>query len=165
MNLARSQRHKFTSLIILFLILSLDGCEAFVRKFTRKKERANEEEVVIAPQEYKIPPKDQLYRQGFLFWQSWQDELIESLNQNRSHKKIIDCVQEAIKNLNSLRSILNEEQKKKIDVYISRMNTLQEGINEDLYGNQNKSFRQNAESLKMNIQKNFSYSKIKNSLI
>src|SRR3990167_4305344 len=98
---------------IYFLIIDLLGCDAFVRKFTRKRKKEDlpQEEMVLAPEEWKGPQmtKEQMYRQYFMFWKSWQDELVESLLQKRSQKKQIDCSLEAIKNLLSLRALLNTE--------------------------------------------------------
>src|SRR3989338_3700293 len=88
------------TLILLLIFYSL-GCEAFIRKFTRKPKKENmpKEEMVLAPEEYKAPEmsKEDLYRQHFLFWRTWQDELIASLNKEGNHKKQIDCINEAVK--------------------------------------------------------------------
>ncbi|MBM3255730.1 MAG: hypothetical protein FJZ08_05460, partial [Candidatus Omnitrophica bacterium] len=61
---------------IYLLLVSFLGCEAFVRKFTRKskKEDLHREEMVLAPQEYQKPKlsKEEEYRQYLLYWKSWQ---------------------------------------------------------------------------------------------
>jgi hypothetical protein len=41
--------------VILFLVFTLTGCEAFVRKFTRKPKQEYTEPPVLAPEEYKGP--------------------------------------------------------------------------------------------------------------
>ena len=71
---------KIKQLVLFFIcclmIAGLVGCDAFVRKFTRKpkKERITKEEMVLVPEEYKSTmTQEQMYRQYFLFWQSWQD--------------------------------------------------------------------------------------------
>ncbi|MGD0336459.1 MAG: hypothetical protein ABSB18_05100 [Candidatus Omnitrophota bacterium] len=168
MKVTKSQSHKVTSLVIFITIFSLIGCDAFVRKFTRKKERVEQETPVIAPEEYKGPQmtKEQLYRQHFLFWQSWHEELITSLDDSRSQKKILDCLKEAVKNLNNMRSMLDQAGQKKLDGYISDMNMLGDEIKRESYGSSNnKSCLQGAERLKMNIMRDFAYAKIKNNLI
>ncbi|MCX5709584.1 MAG: hypothetical protein NT088_02500 [Candidatus Omnitrophica bacterium] len=44
----------FKLFVILLLVIDLAGCEAFVRKFTRKKkDQGPAEELVIVPEEYK----------------------------------------------------------------------------------------------------------------
>lgn len=55
-------------LFISFLMVSLTGCEAFVRKFTRKpKDKMKTEELVLIPEEYKPPQlsKEEKYRDTF----------------------------------------------------------------------------------------------------
>ncbi len=148
----------------LYLLLTFLGCEAFVRKFTRKPKNENlpKEEMVLAPEEYKGPgmAKEELYHQYFLFWKSWQDELINSLSEGANHKKQVDCTQEAIKNLINLKGLLNEERQKKLEIYISQLNDLKERIAKDLYGNNIAANRQSAEQIKRNILRDFVYKKI-----
>lgn len=143
---------------------SLVGCDAFVRKFTRKSKKENipQEEMVLAPEDYKGPgmSKEELYRQYFLFWKSWADELIESLLQRKSQKKQLDCAEEGIKNLINLRALLNETTQQKLDVYISELKDLKSAVGKDLYGNNAANNAHDAERIKINILQKFSYDKI-----
>jgi len=154
---------------LLTMVYGLLGCDAFVRKFTRKpkKEALLAEEMVLVPEEYKGPQitKEEQYRQYFLFWKSWQDELITSLLEKRSQKKQIDCAKEAIRNLVSLKAFLNEEKQKKLDIYINRLNDLQGQISQDLYGSVTASYLQAAERIKRDILKDFSYHKISKDIV
>jgi len=156
--------------LILFLIGNLVGCDAFVRKFTRKpkkEENLPEQKLVLAPEEYKSSQmsNEEVYRQYFLYWKSWHDELINSLAGGTSHKKQIDCANEAIKNLEELRPTLKEAKQKKLDVYINRLKDLNKEIQEDAYGNSISTNRLTAERIKRNILHDFSYNKIKDDLI
>jgi hypothetical protein len=152
-----------------FLIFNLIGCEAFVRKFTRKpkKDDLQREEMVLVPQEYKKPQltKEEEYRQYLLYWKSWQDELIESLSGNTNHKKQMGCVREALSNLVQLMSLLNAEKQKKLDVYITKLKELQDSIVKDIYCKGSSGHHYSAERIKMNILRQFSYPQIKDSLI
>lgn len=147
------------------LMFTLFGCEAFVRKFTRKPKKENlpQEEMVLAPEEYKAPQlsKEEQYRQYFLFWRAWSDELITSLSKGANHKKQIDCSEEAIKNLVDIRVLLTDEKQKKIDPYINKFALLKDAITQDIYGNSIDANRQAAEHIKSNFLKDFSYNKIK----
>jgi hypothetical protein len=155
--------------IILAILVNLLGCDAFVRKFTRKtkKEELPQGELVLTPEEYKSPQmtKEALYRQYFLFWKSWHDELINALTQGASQKKQIYCIEEAIENLESLREFLNEQAQKKLDPHILGLKELKGGIGRDLYGNNLSSNAQKAERVKKGILKDLSYNKIKDYLI
>lgn len=155
--------------IVFCLAVTLVGCDAFVRKFTRKpkKEELPKEEMVLAPQEYKAPEvtKEELYSRYFLFWKSWQTELIESLSQSRSLKKQIDCAQEAIKNLSSLKELLKDEAQKKLEAYLGQLEELKDEIKKDLSGTRIIINAREAERLKMKILRDLSYAKIKESLL
>jgi len=168
-NTQYSIRNALLLITIYSLLVTTLGCEAFVRKFTRKPKEENpvREELVLVPEEYKAlnVSKEELYRQYLLFWQSWHSELIESLTKDASHKRQIYCVDEAIKNLGLLRVMLSEEKQKKLDIYISELKDLSVKIKEDSYGNSIALNRQKAERIKRNILRDFSYLKIKDYLI
>jgi hypothetical protein len=140
-----------------------------VRKFTRKpkKEDLPQEEMLLAPEEYKGPQmsREELYRQYFLFWKSWQDEIINSLYGKASHKRQVDCAEEAIKNLNNLKGLLNEERQKKLDIYLGQLEELKDLITEDVYSNNASFYIQKAERIKRDVLRDFSYNKIKDYLL
>jgi len=149
---------------ILSFVIFTSGCDAFVRKFTRKPKKENQpkQELVLVPQEYKPPKmtKEEVYRQYFLYWKSWHDELINSLSGGSSHKKQIDCANEAINNLEALRVTLQEAKQKKLDAYINQLKGLKKEIVEDLYGNNISTNRSTAERIRRSILRDFSYNKI-----
>lgn len=154
--------------LILFLIIILIGCDAFVRKFTRKRKKENvpQQELVLVPEEYKPPKmtKEEVYRQYFLYWKSWHDELINALSGGLSNKKQVDCANESLKNLDALRGILQEAKQKKLDIYINQLKDLKKEIEEDLYGNDLSRNRLSAERIRRSIMRDFSYNKIKDYL-
>jgi hypothetical protein len=152
----------------LLILINILGCEAFVRKFTRKskKDMLPKEEMVLVPEEYKLTmDKEQLYRQYFVFWRSWHDELLRALVPNANHKKQVDCANEVIKNLMNMRQLLNPEKQNKLDVHISQLSELKEMISQDIYSSNYAHHRQKAERIRMDILRNFPYGKIKGYLI
>ncbi|MFH1888616.1 MAG: hypothetical protein ABH806_00830 [Candidatus Omnitrophota bacterium] len=155
--------------LAVFLIIILIGCDAFVRKFTRKqkKEDLPAEEMVLAPEEYKPPQmtKEEIYRHNFLYWQSWHDELINALSARASQKKQVYCGNEAMKNLEQLRQNLQEAQQKKLDAYINQLKDLVKDISEDTYGNDASRNRLKAERIRRGVLREFSYNKIKDYLV
>lgn len=161
-----------TQIIILatcyWLLATLAGCDAFVRKFTRKPKRAPvKEELLLAPEEYKarsLPSKDS-YQQYFLFWKSWHNELIDSLTSDASHKKRVYCISEAIKNLEDMKPLLKEGKQGELEIYISELKVLKSKLQEDLYGSNISSNRLSAERIKRGILREFSFSKIKDYLV
>jgi len=160
-------KNVFSIIAVYFVILNLIGCEAFVRKFTRKSKNENlpQTEMVLVPEEYReIMGKEELYRQYFLFWKSWHDELISSLSLGANHKKQIGSANEAIKNLEQLKAYLNAEKQKESDIYLNQLKTLKELITKDAYGSNCSVNRYTAESIRRSILREFSYSKMKNFL-
>ncbi|MDD4981345.1 MAG: hypothetical protein WC293_06480 [Candidatus Omnitrophota bacterium] len=155
-------------ILLLIFLVNLTGCEAFVRKFTRKSKKDKApEEMVLVPEEWTGPKmsKEEIYRRYYNFWQSWQEELINVLTQKASLKKRVDCAQQSIKNLSGMRSMLNVTKQKQLDVYLNLMNDLLISIKADIYGTANSSNRQKAERVKRNIMQSFSYPDIKGDLI
>lgn len=157
------------TLFVSVVIMSLVGCDAFVRKFTRKPKTENqpEEEMVLVPETYAQAqiPKEELYRQYFLFWKSWHAELIQALSESTNRKKKIDCAQETIDQLLNVRAMLVESQKKKLDIYIAQCNELKSEIARDTYGNNSRAQSYTAEIVKRKILRDFAFQKIKNDLL
>lgn len=174
----RRQRTEFVNLrlfiksaVFLFsvacLLFSAIGCESFTRKFTRKSKKTDQAiEMVLIPEEYKGPnmTKEEIYRQYFLFWKSWQDELINALTQRSSLKKKIDCAREALKNLVNMRGLLVAPSQKNLDLYIAKSEDLISDMQSDIYGANDNRNIQTAERLKSGIQKGFIHPKIRNYL-
>ncbi len=130
----------FLILLCSVLLLNLVGCESFTRKFTRKSKKSEQTvEMVLIPQEYKGPnmSKEEIYRQYFIYWKSWQDELINALTQKASLKKKIDCAQEALKNLAQMKRLLVLDAQKNLDLTIAKLNELLDNIRSDVYGANN----------------------------
>jgi hypothetical protein len=159
--------------VIIFLGLftmacGLMGCDAFVHKFTRKSKKAEvpRQELVLVPEEYKPPKmtKEEVYRHYFLYWQSWHEELINALTAGLSQKKRLDCTDEAIKNLEELKKIMQGSKQKRMDIYLEQMRGLRESLASDLYGDNLQTDRLTAERLKRGIMREFSYDKVKDYL-
>jgi len=150
-----------------FLLLDLAGCESFVRKFTRKSKKTEQAvEMVLTPEEYKGPnlSKEELYRQYFLYWKAWQDELINALTQKASLKKKLDCAQQAMKNLVNMKMQMLPQAQKNFDPAIARLGDLLASMKSDTYGSDDIANLREAEQIKLNIQRDFSYPKVRNYL-
>ena len=156
--------------MVWFLVFNLVGCDAFVRKFTRKPKRDKmpAEEMVLAPEEYKGPglSNEELYRQYLLFWKSWMGELIEALSPTGgNYKKQVKCCDEAIKNAEAMKKLLKPPGQKKIDKHLVDLNELKSYIVQDMY-NSNTSFNRNkTERIRRDMLRDLSFAKIKNDLI
>lgn len=154
--------------VVIAFVSTILGCEAFVRKFTRKPKKGTEakEEMVLVPEEYTGPhlSKEELYRQYFLFWKSWQDELIVSLSSSSAHKKQLDCVNEALKSLHAMSDLLTATKQDALSGHITQLESLRNEIETDAYGYKQDKNRAAAEQIKRNILVHFAYARIKGDL-
>jgi len=166
--------HRIVVIFLLFFFaIAASGCDSFVRKFTRKSKKNQEEQVelVLAPEEYKSDmTKEDYYRQYLLYWKSWQGELIESLGAAAkgegvsNFKKQKECINQAISNLVSLRALLVADLQNKLDKYMVKMNNLRDAVVGDPYGRSADLNAQEAERLRRHILNDFSYKDVKSAL-
>ena len=163
----KTKKSCFLSFILIFsCILVLTGCETLRKKFTRKKKRRETEEVmVITPRDYSAHPfpNDVLYKQYFVYWKSWNQELVASLNDRDSDKKILDCVEQAIINLKKMATYLKEEKAKELDVYIKKTEDLKNEIIEakGMPPSRLNLLRYKAERILSSVNRQFDSSKMK----
>lgn len=162
---------QITQIILLatcyLLLATLVGCEAFVRKFTLKPKKSTiKEQPILIPEEYPVSrvSTETRYRQYFLFWKSWHEELIAELSSFGSYKRRKSCLEEAIKNLEKIKTFLFEEKQKDLDVYLEKLRQLESAITKDTHGIRLATHKRKAESLKRNILRDFSYPAVKNHL-
>ncbi len=158
----------FSVVIMGVLVFGLLGCDAFIRKFTRKPKKDRESRVrpVLVPKEYaSTMTPEELYQQYFLFWKAWQDELIQSLLATTNYKKQNNCVEQATSNLLRIRAMLVPEKQQELDKYIGQLDDLGDQLGDDPYGTNSASNRLAAERIKMEVLRDFSYSKVKDYLV
>ncbi len=160
---------KIISLILIFCIFStLGGCEAFRRKFVRKKKTPDEPiEMILEPQAYPDVPvvSEAMYREYFTFWKSWHTELISFLEKGANVKKQKECIQEAVMNLTKLSQLLQEELSNKLIRYIKELQGIKSQIDTgNLSSDTTNILRRKLEDLKFRIDKEFVYSKVKDNI-
>lgn len=166
----QNSRIKILLLITSYcLLVVLTGCEALTRKFVRKPnpEDKKTEDVVFSPEEYKgegVSNRD-LYSQYFLYWRTWQDELIDSLEKSGNRKRQIDSLSEGIKNLENIKPLIKPESASRLDSCINRLRLLRTAVTKDIYANSVADNRHEADRIKRDILRDFSFNKIKDSII
>ena len=168
-------RHRFNNkiaqIIVLvtgfWLLVSLTGCEAFVKKFRRKPREEKREEPIIQPESYPDVAlnKDELYRDYFLFWESWADELVSFLKDNANTKKQKECIQQAMDNLLKMQSLLNEEKAVSLDKFVIELTTVKNVLFQSYLNSADFSYLKNkVERVKARVHRDFVFSKIKKDL-
>lgn len=162
------ERLKVTAIFMCFLMMiSFSGCEAFVKKFRRKPREEKREEPVIQPENYPDVAlnKDELYRDYFLFWESWADELVSFLKDNANAKKQKECVQQALDNLVKMQSLLNDDKAKSLDRFIQELTTVKNVLFQSYLNSADFSYLKNKmERIKSRVRRDFIFSKAKKDL-
>jgi len=152
----------------VMLATGLCGCESFVKKFRREKleDEHKNQEVVVAPQEYagsSLSSREQ-YQQFFLLWKAWQDELVDSLYEGASLKLQLEAVKQAIRNLEGMARLLDEESTKALTIKLGGLKELGQSLAWDSYGLKVEQYRQQAEQLRNQITREFAPARVKDAL-
>ena len=150
--------------VILVLCISLAGCAGLQRKFTRQKKQEEKIGPIITTYDYaKELRVDELYKKHFLFWKTWQSELIDRMDD--SCKKRIECYDEALENLKEMKKYLNDIKAQELEPFLSEITSIGPAIKKDRLTNSEKyKMQQLLEKTKRQIEKRFSYSDVKGSL-
>ncbi len=143
----------------------LVGCESLAKKFTRKKKTKDaQEEMVVSPRDYSAHPfpNDVLYKQYFVYWKSWNQELITSLNDASPHKKIISCLEQALMNLDKMKSFLATEKAAALDVFVVQTRGLKSDVEKTpaMLPSQANQFRYRAERILSAVNRGFDIKKM-----
>jgi hypothetical protein len=155
---------------LLLFVFNFFGCgESFRKKFIRKpKYEPKQEEMIITPKDYSKQslPSDELYKTYYSYWKAWHLELEDVFIPGQSKKKIISCFDQVILNLNRLKGLLNNQEKiALLDSYINKLYSQEEIFK---VGNiavvSMYRARDEARRLFINIQRDFSFSKVKDYL-
>lgn len=164
----RSQVTRIILLATIYLLLTtLTGCQALVRKFTRPPKEVKKEEPIIQPEIYpdKSAAKDMLYKDYFLFWQTWADELLAHLNEKANLKKQKECAYEALDNLFKMRSLLNEEKAKEFEPLVDEFKTVRDIVFAGrLVSSDFDYLRLKVERIKAKVRRKFIFSKVQKAL-
>lgn len=151
--------------VTLILTISLTGCGPMQKKFVRKKK--NEEKiapVVVTTYDYSKELRvEELYKKYFLFWKSWQTELIDRMD--ASHKKRIECYDFTVESLLQMKKYLSDAKGNEFEHFISEIKSIDPDIRKQTLSKSEKyRFRQLLENTKRKIDKQFSYPQVKDYL-
>jgi hypothetical protein len=158
---------KYTKLkwvVVIALCLCIGGCAGFQRKFARKKTEEARPQAVVTTYDYaKELRVDELYKKRFLYWKSWQGELIDRMEDG--YKKRAECYDELMQNLLEMQKYLNDEKYKELGAFIIDIKSIDADVREiDLTNNEKYRISQLLEKTKRLIDKRFSYRKVKDYL-
>ncbi len=150
--------------IIVILCISIAGCAGMQRKFARKKKEEARTPAVVTTYDYPIEQRvDELYKKRFLFWKSWQGELIDRMEDG--YKKRTECYDELMQNLQEMQKYLNDEKYKELGNFITEIKSIDTDVKKmDLTNSERYKIAQLLEKTRRLIDKRFSYTHVKNQL-
>lgn len=119
-------RTRIVSAIVLgIFILSTSGCgyEVFNRKFVRKKKKPEGPPQIYHIQPFAKPPNAEIYTNAFLYWKTWENELLIALSpagypRAINNLKVKECLEHAVSSLNDMKNSLNDKKAAELDAYI-----------------------------------------------
>jgi len=157
-------------LAIFTLVLAGCGSDAFNRKFIRKKKQAEGPPEIYNIQPFEKPANTEIYQHAFLYWKSWESELLNALSlsgypRTANILKIQDCIGSAVSSLTDMESCLNEQKAMELDFYIEELRRIGGMLGR---GNLSDSVlsraRNDVGTHKRNVDIRFNYSRIKNDI-
>lgn len=152
---------QFKYAVIIILCISIAGCAGLQRKFARRKKDEPKTPAIVTTYDYPIEQRvGELYKKRFLFWKSWQGELIDRMADG--YKKRAECYDELMQNLLEMQKYLNDEKYKELESFIVEIRSVDPDVKK-IYLTQNEKYRiaQLLEKTKRLIDKRFSYSRVK----
>ena len=157
-------RRLFIALTVLCLAVSLVGCDAVQRKFTRKKKAAPKIPRFYQVKKYPKKPAPELYKKHYSFWRTWQSELIENIGQN--NKKARRSADEAVGQLKDLQGLLVPSKAEEMEPHIVSMEWVRDMIARgDITFATKDNVRRTAEREDRIIGRDFCYDKVRNYMI
>jgi hypothetical protein len=152
------------TILAIALITNLCGCAALKRKFTRKKKHVKPA-VYYDLEKYAKEPNAILYKRHYVYWKTWQEELINKLSE-KNFKKNISCAQGIISNLEDMKRYLVTEKAENLQPYIDEMRALQKELSGKYIGmGRQTRLRNLLEKRYRRIKREFSYTKVKDYIV
>ncbi len=149
-------------LSVIFLAMSLTGCEALQKKFTRKKTTVKNPHFYQL-KKYTRKPSPELYKQHYAYWESWQSQLIQVIGEN--NKKDKQCIEEAVGHLKDMQNILIPTKAEEMQPHIEKMEDAKEAIfRGELNFAKRDDIRRTLEREDRAIKRGFCYNKVKDYL-
>lgn len=151
----------FLVTVLLIFISSTFGCDAFRRKFTRKKKYKEIVEPVLIPEENAgiFYDNDTKYRNYFAYWRGWHDDLIQAMSGASKRRRRYSMAQ-ALANLEQMADLLKGEKRKELLTYIQQMKKISQQI-ETSQMFQERRVIQQLSNIRLRINKELHYSKVK----
>lgn len=164
--------HLLAGIFLIIYTLTLTGCgyEVFQRKFVRKKKKDQGLPAIYHIEPFVKPPNSEIYNHAFLFWKTWENELLIALSASGyprtiNRLKVKECLEQSVSSLSEMRGCLNQNKAEQLQPYIKELEQF-----DALLEKQEPSsaylakMRRDIESHKRNVDIRFCLSAIKNDI-
>ena len=149
--------------LIIVLTLGAAGCASVQRKFTRKKKETVKMPRIYQVKKYERKPTPELYKKHYVYWESFQSEMIRVLGQN--HKKDMICIEHILSNLSDMQNMLAPDKASELGKHIDRLARIKDIlVKEDLTKFNSNYITMTLERESRYIKRGFIYGKVKSSL-
>jgi len=149
--------------VALFLIFNISGCMGLQRKFTRKKKETVKMPRIYQVKKYESKPTPELYKKHYVYWESFQSEMIMTLGPNR--KKNMICIEHILSNLEDMQHMLLPEKAAELEIHIVRLAKIRDILKkEDLTTFNRNYIMMTLERESRYIKRGFVYKKVKDSM-
>ncbi|MDD5496316.1 MAG: hypothetical protein PHP46_04355 [Candidatus Omnitrophica bacterium] len=120
------KRRIIAALLAFVILANLAGCEGVAKKFRRKKKEKPKVPRIVQTKKYEKKPSIELYEKHYVYWMTWQSELISVLGKN--NKKDSRCINEIVGNLKDMQNILVKEKADGLERHIKRLESVRDTI-------------------------------------
>lgn len=166
------KRRLLTGIFLIIYALTLTGCgyEAFQRKFVRKKKKGQAPPAIYHVEPFVKPPNSEIYSHAFLFWKTWENELLTALSpagypRTINSLKVKECLEQSVSSLREMKNCLNQNKAEELQPYVRELEQfnalLEKQEPSDAYLAR---MRHDIESHKRNVDIRFCLSAIKNDI-
>ena len=116
-------------MILCVLTVSVSGCTALHKKFTRKKKEKNSEQAfipVLDPIDYPAPrvSPEERYRYYYSLWKVWQRDLVQNIDKNESDKNQKYLINQIITQLTEMKKWVTEAKQQELSSSIGEWNAI-----------------------------------------
>lgn len=146
--------------LICALATTLTGCDALQRKFTRKKKAPAKMPRIFQEKRYIKSPTPELYQKHYIYWVTWQAEVLQKLGKNR--RRCERCMEELIGHLQDMQNMLVPEKGDVLTPHIKNLMVVRDMIAKNDLGKGNETYaRMTLEREDRYIKREFSLSKVR----
>lgn len=166
------KKKMLAGVFLMIYVLTTAGCgyEIFNRKFVRKKKKETGPPPIYHIEPFVKPPNADIYSHAFLFWKTWENELLNALTpagypRTVNELRIKECLEQGIANLNQMKGCLNENKAQELNGYIKELEQFNALLEKESMSDTNLArMRRDIESHKRNVDIRFCFSNVKSDL-